>query len=641
MLISSIHLKDFFNENITTQEISEKLFQLGHENELDGDLIDIEITPNRGDCLSLKGIARELNVFYDISLKKEIFEGDLSDLSLDFTNMEISKCPKISFMHLEIEEEPKSYKPYLNNYFKDLSVKKNNFFTDVSNYLSYEIGQPSHCYDFQKIGKKFELKEINYEKDFHCLTDKKISLSGTNLVFLKNDLPINLAGVMGDESTACSSNTKSILVEFAYFNPEAVIGKSIKYDLNSDAGYKFERGTDPGQINYAIRRFIKIVQDHVPIKNLSVFEENNIDGKLKSVEYNLNKIEKILGFNISKEDFNNFLDKLGFKINDSEIFIPSFRHDISSNNDIAEEIARLIGFDNLPIKKIVIPKIETSKESIDDKVRSFLIEKGFNEVINYPFSRNGDEDSIEIDNPLEKQKKYFRKSITESLVKNVLTNERRQQDSCKFFEISDIYALSGENKELEMKKRLAMIVSGRKGKNHLDFSKLMDDAYIESIFEELTTDFRFNINEITRTGLDSKIKYSMFSVEVDMEQLEEMFEDFSLERYPSVKEIKFKKVSEFPLIRRDLSFQTSHKERIDDLARLIENYDNDILKETFMFDFYNDESKNLIKIGFRFIFQSSERTLTDSEVDNIIDDIVKSSFDIGDIKLPGYKVKND
>ena len=126
-----------------------------------------------------------------------------------------------------------------------------------------------------------------------------------------------------------------------------------------------------------------------------------------------------------------------------------------------------------------------------------------------------------------------------------------------------------------------------------------------------------------------------------MEQLEEMFEDFSLERYPSVKEIKFKKVSEFPLIRRDLSFQTSHKERIDDLVRLIENYDNDILKETFMFDFYNDESKNLIKIGFRFIFQSSERTLTDSEVDNIIDDIVKSSFDIGDIKLPGYKVKND
>ena len=641
MLISSTHLRDFFNEDISTLEISKKLFQLGHENEVHGDLIDIEITPNRGDCLSLKGIARELSVFYDINLEREIFESDLPGLSLDFNNMETTKCPKISFIHLEIEGEPKTYKPYLNNYFRDLSIKKNNFLTDVSNYLSYEIGQPSHCYDFQKIGKKFTLKEINYKKDFQCLTDKKICLSGTNLVFLKNDLPVNLAGVMGGASTACSSDTKSVLIEFAYFNPEAIIGKSIKYDLNSEAGYKFERGTDPDQIDYAIRRFIKIVQDHVPIKSLSLFNENNINSKLKSVEYNLDKIKKILGFDISNKDFNNYLDKLGFKINESEILIPSFRHDISTNNDIAEEIARLIGFDNLPTKEIVIPKIETSKEDLDDKIRSFLVEKGFNEVINYPFSYQGDDKSIKIDNPLEKQKKYLRKTITESLIKNVLSNERRQQDSCKFFEISDIYALNGVNNEFEMKKRLALIVSGRKGKNHLDFGTFMDKSFIKSIFEELTTDFRFDIDEISRKDLDSKIKYPMFSMEIDIKQLENLFENFTPKSYPSIKEIMFKKVSEFPLIKRDLSFQISDKKRTGDLVGFIENYNNNILKETFIFDFYSDESKNLIKIGFRFIFQSHERTLTDSEVDNVIDDIVKSSLNIKDIELPGYKLKND
>ena len=636
MLISSTHLKDFFNEDISTEEISKKLFQLGHENEINGDLIDFEITPNRGDCLSLKGIARELNVFYDISLDKEIFEGELPDLNLEFKNLEKDQCPKISFMHLEIDGEVKNYKPYFENYFKDLSIKKNNFFTDVSNYLSYEIGQPSHCYDFQKIGKRFELKEINYKKDFHCLTDKEIELSGANLVFLKNGLPINLAGVMGDLSTACNKNTKSVLVEFAYFIPEAVIGKSIKYDLNSEAGYKFERGTDPDQINYAIRRFIKIVEDHVSIKNLSLFNENHTENKLKSVEYNLNKVNKILGFDISTEEFNNYLHKLGFGLGNSEILIPSFRHDISSNNDIAEEVARLVGFDNLPIKNINIPKTVTPKANLDDKIRSFLIEKDFNEVINYPFSWEGDEKSIEIDNPLDKQKKFLRKSITESLIQNVLSNERRQQDSCKFFEISNIYFLNGANNKFEMRKHLALIVSGRKGKNFLDFSTFMDEAYIGSIFKELDTDFKFDINEVSRSMLDSKIKYPMFSMEIDIEQLENVFEEFIPNSIPSIKNIKFETISEFPLIKRDLSFQIFKSNKINDLVCFIENYNNNLLKETFMFDFYNDGSKNLVKIGFRFVFQSYKGTLTDSEVDNVIDDIVKSALKIKGVELPGY-----
>ena len=180
-------------------------------------------------------------------------------------------------------------------------IKKNNFFTDVSNYLSYEIGQPTHCYDFTKLHSGLKLTRIKKDHDFKKITNKQINIKESDLVFTLKETPINLAGVMGGFSTGCTQNSKTVLVECAYFEPESIIGKSIKYDLNSEAAFKFERGTDPDIIEMALRRFIKIVEDHTTLKDLKIYKEDNFKKDPRFIEYDLKKINSILGVEVIEE----------------------------------------------------------------------------------------------------------------------------------------------------------------------------------------------------------------------------------------------------------------------------------------------------------------------------------------------------
>ena len=151
MKISYKHLSNLLLEKPSIEDVSEKLIQLGHENEILGSILDIEFTPNRGDCLSLIGIARDLNVFYETNLEPEIYKEAIPKLKLNFNNHQSDNCPMISFLKIEISKNVDVYKDYLNDYFKELKLNKNNFFTDVSNYIAYEIGQPTHSYNFDLL----------------------------------------------------------------------------------------------------------------------------------------------------------------------------------------------------------------------------------------------------------------------------------------------------------------------------------------------------------------------------------------------------------------------------------------------------------------------------------------------------------
>ncbi len=636
MIFSLNHLKRFFKNDISNTEISAKLMQLGHENEVKGNLIDLDITPNRGDCLSIKGLAQELNSFYETKDILDIYSNNIDELQLSFTNNAIDDCPKIAFLKIEIEEIPINYKSYLESFFSELGLNKINFFTDISNYVAYELGQPTHCYDFFTIENDFELKNSKQDYEFKALTNKEIKLVDSNLVFMSGGKVINLAGVMGGLSSSCSSETKTALVECAYFKPESIIGKSVKYDFNSEAAYKFERGTDPKNIEFALRRFIKIVEDHTKIRSLKLYIEDHVKDEDKFVNYDLERVNSILGSKIAETDFNSYLKKLGFRIDNKKILIPSFRSDIENNNDIAEELARVIGYNNLPTKPISLKVKARKKTTLEDKVKSFLVEKGFSEVINAPFSELGDSFSIEIDNPLDSSKRFFRKNLTESILTNLLYNERRQKESIKIFEISDIYSLNKRTKDLEKVKKLALIISGREGENYKDFNKFMNESFLKSVFSELYEKFNFEIKNISRENLNTKIKHQIFCIELELESIRELFEGREFSFLPRFKNIKYSQISEFPSIKRDLSFKLEDYSKITNLVNLIESFEHDDLKEVFVFDFYNNAKKEEIKIGYRFVFQSMEKTLTDIEVDNIISDIIKSISDLGDVHVPGY-----
>ena len=636
MKIAYKHLLQFLDENPSEIEVSEKLFQLGHENTIQNGIFDIEFTPNRGDCLSLHGLARDLNVFYTNKNNLKIMEDSINPLNLNFKNDSVEDCPNISFLNIHIEGEISPYKDYLNSFFEELEVKKNNFFTDISNYVAYEIGQPTHCYDFSKIGDLINFKNLKIEDKFHTLLDIEIELSGKNCVFISNEKVINLAGVMGDKSTSCSKETNNVLIECAYFRPESIIGKAIKYDINSDASYKFERGVDPELQEFTLRRFIQIVSDHAKISRLSIYSKQFKNLKRKKVNFDVNNINKILGTNISSKSYSNYIDKLGFAIKNDQVEIHLFRHDIATENDLAEEVARIIGYDNIkPMKFNILDKSKELPNKKSECLKNLLIDHGFNEVINMPFCDVKTKNSVEIINPLDVNKRFLRSYLKDSLVENVVYNENRQQDSIKLFEISDVYNSCDNEASKEV---LCLILSGRAGHNYKDFSVKLDKKFILDLFKKANIHLEEKlIKEIPRSEIKSKQKNKIYLLELNIEEIpDSIFKYIPQRKTKSSLNTNYKKVSEFPSSSRDISFLLSSEDLIENLENILLKNKSDDLKNVFVFDFYKKD-KNHIKIGFRFIFQSLTKTLTVEAIDKHMSLIVNETLKIDGIEIPGLK----
>ena len=628
------HLQRFFSGKINKKDLSDLLFQLGHEHEVHNNIFDIDITPNRGDCLSLNGISRDLNHHLDRKYEIDIYQDEINKLDFNFTNDAPNLCPKISFLLIEISEEIDSYSDYLEGYFKDLNNNKVNFFTDISNYLLYELGQPTHCYEFSEISKGLKLHQLEGETEFITLNSSKIHLQRNDLVFSSNDQIVNLAGVMGGNNSKCSDKSKHVLVEFAHFLPRAIIGISTKYDINSEASHRFERFVDPNLHEIAIRRFIKIVSDHTKITNVKILNSSVADIESKKIYFSSNEINKILGTNIDPKFMFDGLQNLGFEITDDFVSPPSFRNDVENINDLAEEIARLHGYNNIQEVNIDLSEKEFSPSS-EDKLRHFLISNGFNEVINSQFTSQKNNYSIDIDNPLDSTRSNIRYSIESSLIQNLIFNEKRQKNIIKLFEISDIYTKDSKN-NIICSKKLGIIASGRIAKNYQDFSKMIDENLLRNIF--LKIDFALDkfIKKIDRKKIDSKAKSDIFFIEIPLSEIEDNLNSYPYYYVPKDTFLSYKTISEFPSSNRDFSFLLKNPEKLNNISKIINDFKFKNIKDLFLFDFYKNENNNEIKVAYRFIFQSIDKTLTDEEINSEIKPLLMKILKEEGVSIPGY-----
>ena len=626
-------LLNFLSEKPSKEILSEKLFQLGHEHEIDGNIFLMELTPNRGDCLSLNGLSRDLNVFFKKEEPFKFFEGYIEPLNLNFKNLSTQACPKISFLEIEIESIPDNYEPYLENYFSINGSNKTNFFTDISNYISYELGQPTHCFDAKTINNELIFENKTCDESFKSLHGSNIDLSGKNCVFSLDNNIISLAGVMGGMSTACGRQTKKVLVECAFFEPEVIIGKSTRYNLTSDAAHKFERGVDIEAQENVLRRFIQIVKDHTIIKGIKI--QTFGDTKLQKVRIpiDIEEIKRILGIDLEEKEYLTYLNKLGFAI-EKEIIVPSHRHDVLTQNDLAEEIARILGYNNIESNSLEIIKNVDDSFDNSDRLKNYLINNGFSEVINFPFTENKNKKSISIDNPLDSNRSNLRTCLKDSLLENLLYNERRQKDTIKLFEISDIY--TNEN-QINHEKKLGIIISGRRGNNYLDFSKKLDSDYLSELLNYHPDMQALNIEEIHRSELKTKKKDRIFYLEISINELpEHVFENIE----PSigvVNFIKYQPVSEFPSSTRDFSFLIKDFSKYHAFNELLEDLNDKNLKDAFIFDFYQNQKLKEIKVGVRLIFQSSLNTLSDKEIQKSVNKLLKPILNLEGISIPGLE----
>ena len=635
MKIAYKHLVNHIQENPSIEMISDKLFQLGHEHEIEGDIFNMEFTPNRGDCLSINGLLRDLAVFFTVNSNKKISNENIDTLNINFTNLSQEICPVISFLKLEVEKIPQTYSGCLKDYFSELNLNKNNFFTDISNYLSYETGQPTHCYDANKIEGELVFQEKSLDCEFETLLGKKIRLKDKNPVFLLNDEVINLAGVIGSMNTSCTKETTTVIVECAFFKPESIIGKSIKYDVQSEASHKFERSVDPKCHDMVLRRFINIVSEHANIIEMSLISYNYHELQEQKIPVNFQKINYIIGININEDEYLSYLSKLGFNNEDGLIKVPSYRSDVKNQNDLAEEIARVIGYNNINRNDLIIPeckRIYKSKE-IENKLRYCLLDLGFYEVINFPFVNNDKDSSIKIDNPLDSNRDNLRINLKDSLLNNLIFNERRQKDSIKLFEISDIY--TSANGVIKKIRKIAIIASGRVGHNYEDFSKKITKNYLSELFKNSLPNEKFDFQVLNRDSIDTKKKDEIVYFETNIENFSNKVMEYRETSKSPDNFILYRPVSDLPSSKRDLSFSIKDIDQCKPLEKFILSYKDDLLRDVFVFDFYNNEKKQEIKIGFRFVFQSQNATITDAEVDNIMNDIIKRALELNSVSIPG------
>jgi phenylalanyl-tRNA synthetase beta chain len=456
-------------------------------------------------------------------------------------------------------------------------------------------------------------------------------LESKNCIFSVNNKIISLAGVMGGMSTSCSTETKKVLVECAFFIPEAIIGKSVKYNLTSDAAHKFERGVDIQAQEKVLRRFIEIVSDHAVIKNIKIQSFEECQAQQNSIPINVKKINKILGIDIDEKEYLKYLSKLGFGTG-KEITVPSYRHDISSQNDLAEEIARVMGYNNIESKPLEISKKKDKIFDSVNKVKNYMIKNGFSEVINFPFTKNEAGKSISIDNPLDSNRNYLRTSLRDSLLENLLYNERRQKDSIKFFEISDLYT---KNNQINQEKKLGIIISGRRGHNYLDFSKKLDNAYLIELLNLDSNNQVFKIEEISRKELKTKKKDRIFYFEISIDKIpKNLFEELE-STMDQINFIKYQSVSEFPSSSRDFSFSIKDSEKYDAVINYLSDLNDENLKDAFIFDFYENKKLNEIKVGVRLIFQSNLNTLSEEDIQKSVNKLLQPIIDIEGISIPG------
>lgn len=661
MQFSENWLKEFIDINISTEELCEQLTMLGlevdgyekYKSKITGDdsIIKLDITPNRGDCFSILGIARELSALNGLKIKlpaeEKINETIESPIDVDICN----ESPRYVGRYVEGVDLKKKVSPLIIERLKLSDVRSIDPIVDITNYVLLETGQPLHAFDAKKIPNGLGVRLAKDKEEIELLDEQTLKLSRDCLVITDKSDPVALAGIMGGLDSGISSSTKSIYLESAFFKPEIIRGKARRYGLQTDASVRFERGVDYQLQSLAIERASQLIMnfmdcDFAPIQT---FEIKKSIPKQKKISLDIQNVRKSLGVDIKDSEVKRILKSLGMKIeltkSDGKVLvsIPSWRFDISIEVDLVEEVARLIGYDKLPSSSLRSSNRKTV-DSLNHNLISSLVSLGYNEVITYSFVDEKEallfeekDKMLFVQNPISQNMSVMRTSLLPGLLNTFSYNFNHGEESVKLFEIGSTFL---KGKKITQKEKLAGLVSGKVSDIHwCDENRAFDFFDIKGDLEVLLNqDYSFTNGKLPflhpgKTALiTTKNKEIGFvgalspniSNSLDLKQDIYYFE-LSLDSLPQPHVRKYSKYSKFPIAQRDLAFLVDEQLPVSVILELAKKKAGKNLKEINLFDVYQGKgiAENKKSIAFSLFWQSMKGTLTDEEVDLIVEDISK------------------
>ncbi|MCD6363597.1 MAG: phenylalanine--tRNA ligase subunit beta [Synergistetes bacterium] len=653
--------------------------------ELDDVILDISITPNRGDCLSMLGVAREVaaikgmgpaNLLPKFDLEEE--GEDIRDLvSVEVQDYEL--CPR--YVGRVIENVKVGESPlWLKRRLIHCGLRPVNNVVDITNYVMLELGQPLHAFDLDLIrGKKIIIRKALEGEKLICIDGVERRFTPENLLIADVERPIAIAGVIGGEETEIWSGTKNVFLESAFFNPSSVRMTARYLGVSTEASYRFERRVDPGNTLFSADRAAYLISKIASGKVArGYFDLSKETFRSWYVMLRPGRVNKILGTQLRNEEIITILSSLGFasryREDLLEVEIPTYRGDIQREIDLIEEVARIYGYVKIPAR---MPWGETQvggmseAQKLEWKVRDILVGSGLTEVITYSFIDPSIFDAlllpeghrlrkvVKLKNPLRENQSVMRTFMLPGLFSVLLTNYRRGLREMSLFEIGRIFItdLTPEGLPTE-KTRIGFIMLGGVDKELItgckiprDFlnlkgavENLFDALKIEGYtFEELKEDLpflsRYNSSSISIGGkaigwigeLSPKIR-----IEHDIEEAVYIAElDFDLLLSLVSREIRYKGLPKFPAVRRDVSVIVPLEGKAAEVERIIRQTGGEMVEEVRVFDFYQGPQipQGYRSLAFSVIYRLRDRTLKDEEVD-VVHSKVRES-----LRQAGFEVR--
>ena len=627
--------------------------------------VEIDLTPNRGDCLSIRGIARELSALLNIPIHSIEIKPPLIQIQDEAVINVIEKegCPNYAGCIVKEVDAARPTPLWIKERLRRSGIRSTSIIVDLLNYVMIELGQPLHAFDYDKLQGDIAVRYSTDKEHITLLDEQTIQLKPDTLVIADENGPIAIAGVMGSFESGVTYSTQTLFLESALFLPEIIAGKARQYGLVTDASIRFERGVDPLLQITALNRAIELITQYAGGQVGPITHQSSTQFKSdRDCHLRYEQISRVLGIQFEQSEIESYLDRLGaqYKRNQLgwDINSPSYRYDLNEEIDYIEEFGRLYGYNRIPTATPIASlktQIEFSEKQISNqRIKRLLVDSGYYEVITYSFINpktqshfmfNGQ--ALALKNPISQDMSVMRTSLWPGLITSVQHNFQRQQNRGKFFETGLIFKTTQSS--LEQIPMVSGIVYGNvKPQNWASKDRPVDFYDIKGDVEKLISlnqasfDFRpYNIE-----GLHPGKSCGIFKQGELIGSIgaihPELIEKLNLPKHIFVFEIRqdaiqcsalpiFEKISKYPFIKRDLALIVDQDLEADALIESIRSHMSGMLQSVTLFDVYQGPGipPDKKSLAITLILQEKSRTLIDEEVEKLTEsmlNLLKNQF---------------
>ncbi|EIB6894105.1 phenylalanine--tRNA ligase, beta subunit [Acinetobacter baumannii 144107] len=628
---------------------------------LDDNVIDISITPNRGDCFSIRGIAREVAVINQLQMNEpEIKSVDATITDEKKVVINTDGAPRYLGRVIKNVNVKAATPEWMEQALARSGIRTHSILVDITNYVLMELGQPMHAFDLAKIEGAVHVRQAQPQEKLQLLNDQEVELQEDVMVIADDQKALAIAGIMGGLASSVTDDTTDIFLESAFFAPLAIAGRARRFGLHTDSSQRYERGVDFELPLIAMNRASQLIQELAggEFGPITVAEKADLLPKREAIELKQAQVDQLLGYKVAAEFITDALTRLGCEVTvqaDGEwsVVPPSHRYDMAIYQDLIEEVARIDGYDNIQIS---LPSMDVQLAKYQDRfeiaqLRQTVVTLGYQEAISFSFADaklekqlNPQVSPLMLANPISSDLAAMRSTLLSSLIPCVQYNLNRQQSRVRFFELGLRFDYQNANSIQDLKQipTLALVAVGsREPESWHAKPQPMDFFDFKGEVEEILAAGRVKVEYVRserpwlHPGQSAEILVDGQSIgylgrlhpslenELDLSTtwVAELDQAAVLQSYVS----NFTELSRFPSVRRDIALLISDNINVRDIQQLIEKTGGELLDSTWLFDVYTGQGVEEGKrsLAFALLWQHPSRTLEDAEIKSGMDNIIQ------------------